>query len=408
MKRVCVIGGGPAGMMAAYSAAAKGNNVKLFEKNEKLGKKLYLTGKGRCNITNASPIEDFFNNVVTNRPFLYSAFYTFSNINLLEFLSQYGLKTKTERGGRVFPVTDKSSDVIKALSKSLISSGVKLSLNSKITDIVIKNGSVQGIVSNGIVSNGKEEPFESIIIATGGLSYPSTGSTGDGYEFARKAGHKIKKASASLIALETKEDVRTLAGLTLKNIGFSLNKNGKSIYKDQGELLFTHTGVSGPLALTASAYMNDNESYEVLIDLKPALDYKKLDSRLLRDFDEKHNKDFINVLNGLMPSKLTSSIAAIVGIGPEKKAHSITKDERNRLLKTLKSLEFKIESKRPIEEAVITRGGIDVKEVDASTMQSKIIKGLYFAGEIIDVDALTGGYNLQIAFSTGFLAGSSC
>lgn len=403
MKRICVIGGGPAGIMAAYAAALKGGSVFLFEKNEKLGKKLYLTGKGRCNITNAAPIEDFFDNVVSNGVFLYSALYTFGNAQLIELLNKYGLETKTERGGRVFPVSDKSSDVIKTLAKLLSSFKVNVLLGTKIEDIIIKNGHVTGIVSNG-----HEMPFDSVIVAAGGLSYPSTGSTGDGYMFAKTAGHTIKEPRASLVGVDTGEDISALAGLTLKNVKLSLVSEGKTVFGEQGEMLFTHTGVSGPLVLSASAYMEDNKRYDISIDLKPALDMKTLDARLIRDLCEKSNKDFANVLSGLIPGKLILLTAQRSGIAPDKKANSITKEERARLAQTLKSLKLGVKGKRPIEEAVITRGGVNVKEIDPSSMQSKLCGGLYFAGEVIDVDALTGGYNLQIAFSTGYLAGISC
>lgn len=403
MKRVCVIGGGPAGIMAAYAAALKGNSVSLFEKNEKLGKKLYLTGKGRCNITNAAPIEEFFDSVVSNGAFLYSAFYTFGNTQLLELLNKSGLETKVERGGRVFPVSEKSSDVIKTLSRLLGSVNVNVVFGSKADEIIIKGRSVAGIAAGG-----KETPFESAVIATGGLSYPSTGSTGDGYRFAEAAGHTVTQPRASLVGLDTVEDVRAMAGLTLKNVRMSLVTGKKAIYSEQGEMLFTHTGVSGPLMLSASAYMEDNKRYEIIIDLKPALDPKTLNARLIRDFSERSNKDFINVLGGLLPAKLIPFAAQRSGIAPDKKANSITKEERARLADTLKSLKLSITGKRPIEEAVITRGGVNVKEIDPSTMQSRLCQGLFFAGEVIDTDALTGGYNLQIAFSTGYLAGLNC
>lgn len=402
MKNVCVVGGGPAGMMAAYAAAVNGHNVTLFEKNEKLGKKLYITGKGRCNVTNNADISDFFDCIVTNRHFMYSALYTFSNIQLMDMLEEYGLTTKVERGGRVFPVSDKSSDVIKALGTALNAQGVHVIYNTKVQKVYIKDNRAEGIEVKGM-----KHPFDSIIVATGGMSYTSTGSTGDGFRFAKEAGHHITDLKASLIGVETVENVSSLAGLSLKNISLSLVQDGKTVYKQQGEMLFTHTGLSGPLVLSASAYMDDTARSKIIIDLKPALDDKTLDARLLRDFTEKSNRDFANVLLGLVPAKLTSIISRVSGIDGDKKAHSITKQERKVLVQTLKSLPFNIRRKRPIEEAIITRGGIDVKEIDASTMQSKRCQDLYFAGEVIDVDALTGGYNLQIAFSTGFLAGIS-
>jgi predicted Rossmann fold flavoprotein len=403
MKRVCVIGGGPAGIMAAYAAATAGKSTDLYERNEKLGKKLYLTGKGRCNITNAAPIEDFFDNVVSNGVFLYSALYTFDNAELLDMLKKFGLETKVERGGRVFPVSDKSSDVIKALSKVVASTGVNVHFGSKVQGLIIKDKRVAGIKLDG-----QELSYDSVIVATGGLSYPSTGSTGDGYFFARQAGHTIIEPAASLVGVDTEEDVRSLAGLTLKNVSLTLTDGGKPVFKELGELLFTHTGISGPLVLSASAYMQDSRQYKLIIDLKPALDDKTLDARLLKDLREKSNKNFDNVLSGLLPAKLISYFAGVTGISPDKKAHSITKEERLKLARALKGLELGVKAKRPIEEAVITRGGVSVKEIDSSTMQSKLCGGLYFAGEVIDVDALTGGYNLQISFSTGYLAGKSC
>ncbi len=403
MGEVCVIGGGPAGMMAAYAAAGNGHAVTLFEKNEKLGKKLFITGKGRCNITNAAPIEDFFGSVVRNDAFLYSAFYTFSNVQLIEWLEKMGLPTKTERGGRVFPVSDKSSDVLKVLGKALSKVGVKVELGMAVTRVITQDGQVKGVECGG-----KERGFNSVIIATGGLSYPVTGSTGDGYRFARQTGHKITETSPSLIGLETLEDLSPYAGITLKNVGFALKNGKKAVYREQGELLLTHTGISGPLVLSASAYMQGDSGYTAVIDFKPALDEKTLDKRLLRDFEERANKNFDNVLGGLVPAKLSPLIAGYCGIAPDKKVHSITREERSALCAALKGLKLSVKGKRPIAEAVITRGGVDVRSIDPSTMQSKMCGGLYFAGEVIDVDALTGGYNLQIAFSTGYLAGSSC
>ncbi len=403
MKNICVVGGGPAGIMATYAAGTKGHNVSLFEKNEKLGKKLFLTGKGRCNITNAADISDFFDNVAINSSFLYSAFYTFDNTRLIEMLGQFGLETKTERGGRVFPVSDKSSDVISALGKALKSAGAEVFLNKNVTEILEKDNKILGIVCNG-----DKLFFDSVIVATGGLSYPSTGSTGDGYVFAKKAGHKISAAQPSLVAMDTAEDVSALAGLTLKNISLSLISEGKTLFVQQGELLFTHKGISGPLVLSASAYMKEENLSEVILDLKPALDEKTLDLRLQRDFVQKANKDFANVLGGLLPSGLIPFMIERMQMNATKKAHSVTRQERMRITQALKSVSFSITGKRPIKEAIITRGGVDVLDIDASTMQSKICSGLYFAGEVIDVDALTGGFNLQIAFSTGYLAGQSC
>jgi hypothetical protein len=400
MKRVFVVGGGPAGMMAALSAAASGKEATLFEKNEKLGKKLYLTGKGRCNITNAAPISDFFEHVVRGGLFLHSAFSALDNTALLELLGRYGLKTKTERGGRVFPESDKASDVSRALERALKDAGAHISLNTPVQEVIIENGRVIGVVASG----GRRE-CDSVIVATGGLSYPSTGSTGDGYEFAKRAGHRVTSLSASLVALDTAEDVRELAGLTLKNVGFSLLRSGKALYRDQGELLFTHTGLSGPLVLSASVHIADGGEYEAEVDLKPALDEGALDKRLQRDITEKQNRDFANVLAGLEPGRLIPYIVRVTGVAADKKANAITRQERTALVRTLKGLRFHISGKRPIAEAVITRGGVDIKQIDPSTMQSRLCAGLYFAGEVIDADAYTGGFNLQIAFSTGYLAG---
>lgn len=403
MADVCVIGGGPAGMMAAYAAAQNGHAVTLFEKNEKLGKKLYLTGKGRCNVTNAAPVEDLISSVVQGGAFLYSAFYTFDNTALIELLSRFGLTTKTERGGRVFPVSDKSSDVIRTLGKALSSEGVRIRLHAKVEELLATDGRITGIVCGGECLN-----FDRVIVATGGLSYPSTGSTGDGYAFAKSAGHTVTDLSASLVGLETEEDTASLAGLTLKNIGFSLYGGKRCVYREQGELLFTHSGISGPLVLSASAHMDGDKPYKAVIDLKPALDEKILDQRLLRDFSEKSNKDFLNVLCGLVPLKLAPLIAQRARIPEELKAHSITREQRAALCHVLKGLSLIVRGKRPIAEAVITRGGVELLQIDPSTMQSRICEGLFFAGEVIDTDALTGGYNLQIAFSTGYLAGISC
>jgi len=390
-------------MMASFAAASKGHAVTLFEKNAKLGKKLYLTGKGRCNVTNAAPIQDFFESVVTNGVFLYSAFYTLDNMALLELLGRFGLATKTERGGRVFPESDKASDVTKTLTKAIESVGVKVKLNTPVQGLATEDGHIAGIRVEG-----KVHRFDSVILATGGLSYPSTGSTGDGYDFAKSAGHDISPTSASLVGLDTMEDVGGLAGLTLKNVSLSLIQGKRAVFREQGELLFTHTGVSGPLALSASAYVKDKDSYAAVIDLKPALDEKTLDKRVLRDISEAPNKNLVNMLGGLLPSSLISYFCGACGIAAETKVNSITREQRSVLVRTFKALSFGVRAKRPIEEAVITRGGISVKQIDPSTMQSKICPGLYFAGEVIDVDALTGGYNLQIAFSTGYLAGMSC
>ena len=401
MKKVCVIGAGAAGMMAAYAAAEAGCAVTLIEKNEKLGKKLYITGKGRCNITNSADISEFFDSVVTNNTFLYSAFYTFPNSSLIEFLEKFGLKTKNERGGRVFPVSDKSSDVIKTFEKALASAGVDVRLNTNVKRVLTDGKKITQIETDDI------EDFDSVIIACGGVSYPSTGSTGDGFKFAKELGHTVVEPSSTLVGLNTVDDVSSLAGLTLKNVNLKLLEDGRQVFSQQGEMLFTHTGISGPLVLSASAYMRDGRECEAVIDLKPALSDKTLDDRLIRDFTERANQNFSNVLGGLLPGGLIDYVISVCSIKADAKANSITKEQRRELALVLKGLKFKIKEKRPLKEAVVTRGGVSVKEIDPSTMQSKLVEGLYFAGEVIDVDALTGGYNLQIAFSTGWLAGKN-
>ena len=388
-------------MMAAYAAAKAGCEVTIIEKNEKLGKKLFITGKGRCNVTNSAEISEFFDSVVRNNTFLYSAFYTFTNRDLIEFLKMFGLETKTERGGRVFPVSDKSSDVIKAFERALSAERVKVRLNTKVKEVKALNNRITEVVTD------KPEKYDSVIIACGGISYPSTGSNGDGYKFAKNLGHKVEELSATLVGMDTYEDVSSLAGLTLKNVNLKLIHGKKEVFSQQGEMLFTHTGISGPLVLSASAYIDNDKDYFAVIDLKPALDEKTLDNRLIRDFTERANQNFSNVLGGLLPGGLIDFVTSVCTIKAEDKANSITKDQRRQLVQILKGLTLKIRCKRPVSEAVVTRGGVSVKEIDPSTMQSKYIHGLYFAGEVIDVDALTGGYNLQIAFSTGYLAGIS-
>jgi predicted Rossmann fold flavoprotein len=404
MKNVCIIGGGPAGMMAACAAALnRDNRVVLLEKNEKLGKKLYITGKGRCNVTNAADTEDFFSNIIRNPKFLYSALYTFTSADLTDFFQRQGLALKTERGGRVFPESDKSSDVNKALARALEKSGVTIRLNTRVEGLALNGGRIRGVVVNGVL-----EEYDSVILATGGLSYPLTGSTGDGYAFAKAAGHAVTDLYPSLVPLETEGDTaRELAGVSLKNVGFKLVQKGKPIFDGMGEMLFTHFGISGPLVLTASAYidMKDKGGMTAEIDLKPALDEATLDRRILRDFAKYANKELSNALQELLIRRMIPAVLGQCGIDPEKKAHSVTAEERKSLLKTLKAFRLKVTGIRPVAEAIITRGGVSVKEVDASTMQSKRIQGLFFAGEVLDTDALTGGFNLQIAFSTGYLAG---
>lgn len=403
---IVVIGGGAAGMMAAYAAAVNGAEVTILEGNEKLGKKLYITGKGRCNITNACDIEDFFSNIPTNPKFLYSALYTFTNDSLIELLNENGLKTKVERGGRVFPESDKSSDVIKTLTLMLKKVGVEVRLKDKAKKIILKDGRAAGVLS----ASG-EHACDRVIICTGGLSYPATGSTGEGHEFAKSLGHTVTSIEPSLVALAVKEQelVSMAQGLSLKNVRLTLTSGKKNLFTEQGEMLFTHFGVSGPLVLSASAHLTQKNiiGSKISIDIKPALDRETLDRRILRDFDEAQNKQLKNALFGLMPKSLVPVILKYSGLDGEEFVHDITRAQRERLLDALKGLTFNIHSKRSLKEAIITRGGVNIKEIDPATMESRKVKGLYFAGEILDVDGYTGGYNLQIAFSTGYLAGLS-
>ncbi|MBE7038505.1 MAG: NAD(P)/FAD-dependent oxidoreductase [Ruminococcaceae bacterium] len=403
MDVVAVIGGGPAGMMAASIAAGRGKKVILIEKNNMLGKKLLITGKGRCNITNNADIEEFFKNVPTNSSFLYSAFYSFTNEKLIALLNKLGLETKVERGMRVFPVSDKSKDVLNALKKLLSISGV-----------TVYNGNVESIVNEEgrkriIFDDKKTLLCDKVIIATGGVSYPKTGSTGDGYKFAKSFGHTIINPKPSLVPVVTNEDTYPLMGLSLKNVTLSVYDNKKEIFSEMGEMLFTHYGVSGPLVLSASSHLQHSKlnAYKFVIDLKPALDEKTLDRRIIRDFEEFKNKDFVNSLSNLLPQKMILPIVRLSGIEEHKKVNEITKEERRNLLHSIKNFTLTIKDFRPVDEAIVTSGGVCVKEINPSTMESKIEKGLFFAGEVIDVDAYTGGFNLQIAFSTGYLAGKN-
>ncbi len=408
MKKVIVIGGGAAGMMAALSAAKTGCEVILTEKNDRLGKKLFITGKGRCNLTNAGDDENFFDSVVTNSKFLFSSYYGFNNLTTIDFFNNIGLKTKVERGNRVFTLSDHSSDVIGVLKTQINrKSNIDVRLNSTVTDIIYEDNKFKSVVING----SEVLSADAAIICTGGLSYPLTGSTGDGYKFALKAGHSIKDTKPSLVPFELKDNFcKDLMGLSLKNVIFSVRCGKKIIFEEQGEMLFTHFGISGPLVIKASAYMHNyyNKPVDMYIDLKPALDMDALDDRILRDFKKYINKDFKNALGDLLPIKMIDIIIKRSGIDPYKKVNSITKEERGRLVSCIKKFELNFAGLRGFDEAIITKGGINVKEIDPSSMKSKIIDNLYFAGEIIDVDALTGGYNLQIAWSTGRLAGLAC
>ena len=405
MKKVLVIGGGAAGMFAAISAAEEGHEVHLFEKNEKCGKKLYITGKGRCNLTNACEMEALFNNVCSNSKFLYSSFYGFTNQDAIAFFEENGTKTKVERGERVFPLSDHSSDVIGALTRRMRALGVQVHLNIEAKEILTEEGRVTGL----LFSDGTKETGDAVILATGGLSYPSTGSTGDGYRFAEKLGHKITELSPALVPMNVKEeDCRRLQGLSLKNVRVSLSAGTKCFYEDFGEMMFTHFGVTGPLILSASSQVPKKfrgQELTLSIDLKPALSPEQLDDRLLRDFSKEKNKQFKNVLGGLFPSKLIPVMVERSGIEPEKQVNAIEKTERLQFVEKIKNFRLTVTGFRDYNEAIITRGGVCVKEVNPSTMESKLVSGLFFAGEILDLDALTGGFNLQIAWSTAYAAG---
>lgn len=407
MSKVIVIGGGPAGMFAAYFAARSGHQVTLLEKNEKLGKKLYITGKGRCNVTNASDMETIFQNVVSNRKFLYSAFYACTNDMVMDFFKEQGLELKIERGNRVFPVSDHSSDVIAALKKALDKAGVKVLLHTTVKELLQEEDKVTGV----LLSDGKKMMADKVVVATGGISYPSTGSTGDGYEFAKKTGHRMVTPTPSLVPLHTKEAwVPELQGLSLKNVSVKIMDGKKVLFEDFGEMLFTHFGVSGPMILSASGSIRPDRFEKepiMYINLKPALDEEQLDRRILREFEESMNKQFKNSINKLYPSKLIPVMIELSGIDPDKKVNEISKEERRRLLELTRALPVIITGLGEFKEAIITKGGVSVKDINPSTMESKLIKDLYFCGEVLDLDALTGGYNLQIAWSTGYLAGIS-
>lgn len=408
MSKVIIIGGGAAGMAAAIGAAQSGHSVAVYEKNEKLGKKVYITGKGRCNVTNACDTEDLFANMVTNGKFLYSAIYGFTNFDIMELLESAGCKLKTERGNRVFPVSDKSSDVIFALERVMKSLHVEIHLNEPVKDLICEDGRCKGIL---LENSGKRVMADAVIVATGGISYPATGSTGDGYRFAREAGHTVTALSPALVPfLCAEEDVRSLQGLSLKNIEVTVYDEKKVLWKEFGEMLFTHFGVSGPVVLSASSYAAKRIKFHPLrmdIDLKPALSREQLDARILRDFDEVKNKQFKNSLTKLFPAKLIPVIVERSGIDPDKQVNEVTVKERARLVELTKAFQVTLTGLRGYNEAIITQGGISVKEVDPSTMESKKMPGLYFAGEVLDLDGVTGGFNLQIAWSTGMLAGRS-
>ena len=402
MISVAVIGGGPAGMMAAYEAAKRGHAVTLFERNEKLGKKLFITGKGRCNFTNSAAIEDFLLNIPRNPRFLYSALYGFTNEDMIRFLENAGVPVKTERGGRMFPASDKSSDVLRAFITRIRETGATVLLDERVMRVAREENGFR------VVTDEREYMFDRLILATGGLSYPATGSTGDGYAFAQSLGHTVTPLKPSLISFETEEDWPTrLMGLSLRNVTLgAYDGRGKKRYEELGEMLFTHYGVSGPLVLSASSMLADApEGAKLTVDLKPGLDEEELDRRLLRDFEANIRRQFVNALDALLPQKLIPVIVELSGIPAQTEVHQITRDMRRSFGVLLKNLPMTVRRARPIEEAIITRGGLNVREIDPSTMQSKLVEGLYFAGEIIDVDGYTGGFNMQIACSTGVLAG---
>lgn len=417
--KVVIIGGGPAGMLSAISAATNKNDVTILEKMNMLGRKLLITGKGRCNITSSIPIDEFIKNVPGNGKFLYSCLNNFTNEDILNILKEEGLQTKVERGNRVFPITDKSQDVLQALLNRLKKLKVKIEVGANVKEILTEQDIVNGVK---YIQGGKEKVLKAdkVILATGGKSYSATGSTGDGYELAKKVGHTVMEIKPSLVPISTKgkdlEICRRMQGLSLKNVAIKIKdaKNNKIIYEDFGEMIFTHFGVSGPVILSGSAnllrYKKEDirqGNIKLIIDLKPALDVQKLDDRILRDFSLEKNKIFKNSLDNLLPQKMISTVIELSGIDQNKKVNEITREERVRLVQLLKNFEITLHDFRPIEEAIITAGGISIKEINPKTMESKLIKGLYFAGEIIDVDAYTGGFNLQIAYSTGYTAGGA-
>lgn len=412
MKHVIVIGGGPSGMMATYRAVMGGAKVTLLEQNEKLGKKLFITGKGRCNVCNNADRDGFFQNICTNAKFMYSAFSEFDNQALMELLERAGCPLKVERGGRVFPISDHAYDVTDAMKRLLNKPNVKILLHAKVAEILTKDEDGERRVAGVLLENGKELTADACIVCTGGVSYPSTGSTGDGYAFAERTGHTLTPRRPALVPLETKETwPAEVMGLSLKNIGLKLLRGKKTLYEGFGEMMFTHFGVTGPLVLSASSFLADRknigEPARLLIDLKPALDAEQLDQRLQKDFQENKGKQFKNSVNALFPSSLVPVMVRLSGIDPEKNVSEISKGQRLAFGALIKNLPLEVKGTRGFEEAIITQGGVTVKEINPSTMESKLVGGLYFAGEVLDLDAMTGGFNLQIAWSTGFLAGKS-
>ena len=407
MSKVLIIGGGAAGMMAAVTAAGNGHDVYVYEKNEKLGKKIFITGKGRCNVTNAGTMEELFASVISNPKFLYSAFYGFNNEQTMDFFENLGVRLKIERGNRVFPVSDHSSDIIRGLEKEMERLGVNIFLNSEVSELIINDGEITGL----LLKSGKRITADAVIVATGGISYVSTGSTGDGYRFAESSGHRLTECLPSLVPMEVKEwYAKEPQGLSLKNVTAAIYDGKKKLYEEFGEMLFTHYGVSGPIIISASSYIGkklQKKELKLVIDLKPALDPDQLDQRILRDFEENKNRQFKNSADRLFPAKLTPVMIELSDISPEKRVHDITREERRHFVELIKHFEMTLTGLRGYNEAIITKGGVSVKDIDPGTMESKRVKGLYFAGEVLDLDALTGGYNLQIAWSTGYAAGNS-
>lgn len=422
MSKVLVIGGGAAGMMAAYAAAKNQHKVHIIEKNEKLGKKLFITGKGRCNVTNACEMEELLASVVSNAKFLYHAFYGFTNEQTMEFFEQIGVPLKIERGKRVFPVSDHASDIIKGMERELKRLGVRISLHTCVKEIKVKEKcgdaeltkkqlTEKRKVTGVVLQDGRMIYADAVIVACGGISYPSTGSTGDGYRFAESVGHRMIPCIPSLVPMEIKEEYpKELQGLSLRNITGTIYDGKKKLYEDFGELLFTHFGVSGPIIISASSYVGKKlkeKELSLVIDLKPALSAEQLEQRLLREFGEKKNKQFKNAIDALFPAKLVPVMVRLSGISPEKRVNEISKEERKQFVNLIKGFKMTLTGLRSFKEAIITQGGVCTKEIDPATMESKKVKGLYFVGEVLDLDALTGGFNLQIAWSTGYAAGSA-
>jgi predicted Rossmann fold flavoprotein len=416
MRKIVIIGGGAAGLAAAYAASLTSKEVILVEKNEKLGKKIYITGKGRCNVTNALPINEFLDKIISNPKFTYSIYNEFNNVDLINFLEANGCKTKVERGNRVFPASDHASSVTRAFERVLDKNKVKVLLNTKVEEILTKpflsdepKSKKNSIVYSVRLSNGDLIACDAIIIATGGLSYPTTGSTGDGYKFASETGHKVTALRPSLVPIILKEDVSDLEGLSLRNVELSITYRKKKTYIDRGEMVFTHDGISGPLCLSASAIIGKDLEKEGelkgFIDLKPALDFETLDKRVLREFEERKNASLKNVLGALLPSKIIPSFIARLKVSGDMKVHDITKELRNNIVNNMKRFEITVCGLGKYNQAVVTQGGVSVKDINAKTMESKYVDGLYFAGEVIDVDCFTGGFNLQFAFSSGYVAG---